>query len=277
MSASSTSRGGSSAERRLAQLGRAPRHAERGVERRLVGRVRQRAERVDVRAAPGRANELGAEAARLGRDQLDRNALDGDADRAPSERSTTATICGRRSNASSAAAGSAVGTTTASSARRVDPAPRVARDLAAERGGDAAEQAAGLGQRAGRVAASPRRPCAQPVEHLPLGRGPDPGHVVQPARERGRAELVRRAHVERGADLEHALRRRGRSAGRGRSAPAAARAPARRAPRSGRSRRAPRAARRFPARSRAARARGRRGRGRRPARASSRTVSAARR
>ena len=193
------------AEGRLAQLGRAPRHAERGVERHLVGRVRQRAERVDVRAAPGRANELGAEAARFGRDQLDRNALDGDADRAPVralddgddlwqalERVERGCRVGGRDD-------------DRELRRRVDPAPRVARELAAERGSDVAEQAAGLGQR---QAASWLRLAAlrQPVEHLPLGGRADPGHVVQPARERGCAELVRRAHVERGADLEHALR-----------------------------------------------------------------------
>jgi hypothetical protein len=51
------------AERRLAQLRRAPRQAERGVDGLLVGRVRQRLERLHVRRRPRRPHEGGSRSA----------------------------------------------------------------------------------------------------------------------------------------------------------------------------------------------------------------------
>ncbi len=74
---------GRAAERRLAQLRRAPGDAERRVHARLVRRVRERLERLDVGGRAGRAQQRGAEP--LGRrdDELDGDALDGHADGAP--------------------------------------------------------------------------------------------------------------------------------------------------------------------------------------------------
>src|SRR5215475_14628345 len=56
---------------------------QRAIDALLVPAVGQGLERLDVLLRPGRTQELGPEAARLGDDELDRNALDGDADRAP--------------------------------------------------------------------------------------------------------------------------------------------------------------------------------------------------
>ena len=212
-------------ERRLAQLGRAPRHAERGVDapprraRPAAGRAPRRTRRCRSRArarcrsAPARRDE-----------QLDRHALDRDADRAAlgalddARRSAAA-----RSNASSTGAGSAAATTTASSLRRVDPAARVARDLAAERGRDRADELARLGQQRARRARPRLGPAASAVEHLALGRRPDaraPSRSA-PARAAARNSSAVR-HAERRARSPASASARARSAGRARSAPAAA-------------------------------------------------------
>ena len=82
MSATSSSAGGAPRERRLAQLRRAPGQAERRVHRALVGRVRERPERVHVGRRAGRAQQRRPGRLRRGHEQLDRHALDGDADRA---------------------------------------------------------------------------------------------------------------------------------------------------------------------------------------------------
>ena len=69
-------------ERRLAELGRAPRQTEQRVHAFLVRRVRQRAERRDVLGRAGGAEQLRAEALGWRDDELDGDPLDGDADRA---------------------------------------------------------------------------------------------------------------------------------------------------------------------------------------------------
>ena len=70
------------AKRPLPQLGRAPWHAECRVHPLFAGTGGEVAERVDVRGRPGRAQQLRAEARRLGDDELDGDALDRDSHRA---------------------------------------------------------------------------------------------------------------------------------------------------------------------------------------------------
>ena len=234
MSASSTSARRLVAERRLAQLGRAPRHAERGVERRLVGRVRQRRRAPRrTRAAPVARTSSVPKRAGSARDELDRDALDRDADRAPLRAlDARATICGSRSNASSTGAGSAAATTTASSRgastqRRGSPAisPPSAAAIAAE-------QLARLGKHERRARGCASRPCAQALEHLRArsqARSPRTSRSRPRARPRGTRPP---SHVQRAGRSRASASARARSAGRARSAPAAARARARRAPRS---------------------------------------------
>ena len=106
----------------LAQLGRHEREAERGEDALFVGRVGKRLDRRDPLGRAGRADELGAEAARLGDDQLDRHALDGHAQRPAlaalddghdlrqrleplQHRSSAGTTTASRSEASASAAG----------------------------------------------------------------------------------------------------------------------------------------------------------------------------
>ena len=90
-------------------------------------------------------------------------------------------------------------------ARRVDPAARVPCDLAAERVRDRADELARLGEHE-----AARRPllgaARQPLDQLALGGSADAAHGAQPAAERCGPELLGRPHVERLADLEHALR-----------------------------------------------------------------------
>ena len=68
------------AERVLAQFRRAEGDLERRVDGFLVAAVRQGLERRDVRLRAGRPQELGAEALARDDDELDRYALDRDAD-----------------------------------------------------------------------------------------------------------------------------------------------------------------------------------------------------
>ena len=67
--------------RPLAKLGRHEREAESREQGLLVGRVGERAERVDERARACRTDELRPEARRRGDDELHGNAVDRDADR----------------------------------------------------------------------------------------------------------------------------------------------------------------------------------------------------
>jgi hypothetical protein len=80
-SASSSSRERLSPELALPELGRHERDPERAVDALLVRRLRERLERGDVLLRPCRPDELGAESLGLRDHQLDRNALDGHAQR----------------------------------------------------------------------------------------------------------------------------------------------------------------------------------------------------
>jgi hypothetical protein len=66
--------------RLLPELGRTRRHAECRIHVLLGRAVRQRLQRGHVRLRPGRPHELGAEPSRLRDHDLDRHALDSDAD-----------------------------------------------------------------------------------------------------------------------------------------------------------------------------------------------------
>ena len=166
------------AKRRLAQLGRAERNPERAIHALLVPPVRERLQRLDVLRRPGRPHELGPETPRLGDDELDRNALDRHPDRPPLRRSTIETICGSCSNRSSTARLRS-GAHDREHLARVPPSPRIARDLAAERLGDATAQR----ERPVEEQTPPRsRPFAslEGGEELRLRLRPDPGHLPQP-------------------------------------------------------------------------------------------------
>ena len=83
MSAGSTSAGGSPRNGSSRSSGGHHGTPSARVDRRLVGRVRQRLERRDVRGRARRPQQRGPEPLGLGGDELDRHALDGHADRAP--------------------------------------------------------------------------------------------------------------------------------------------------------------------------------------------------
>ena len=193
------------AERRLAQLGRAPRHAERGVDRRLVRRVRERLERRDVRRPSRSRDERGPEPLRLGDDELDRHALDRDADRAaaPPARQRRRSAAARRS-ASSTAPGPPRRNHREPLAR-VAPARGVAGQLAAERGRDAADELARAVEQ--QPAARPRLLLAgERLEQPRLGLRPDAGHGAQPPGRGRLAQLLGGADAERPGDLHRAPR-----------------------------------------------------------------------
>jgi hypothetical protein len=188
------------AKRRLAQLGRAPRDPERPIQGVLVGRVGQRLERGDVVRRSGRPHERRPEALGLGDAQLDGHALDSDAERAPlallDDRDDLWQLREARERGRRVLSGAHDGEPLAG----VAIAPRIAGDLAAQRGGDrvgelprAREQ-----QRALRL----RRVLArQRVEQPRLDLGSDARHVAQPPGGGRRAQLFRGAHAERPRDV----------------------------------------------------------------------------
>ena len=192
------------AERFLAQLGRAPRHAERRVDALLVGGGRQRLERLDVGRRPGGAEELRPEAPGLRDDELHRQPFDGDAEgaallalddgddrRQAFERVEDGLRPRRRHH-------------DGELERRVGPAAGVACDLAAERARDLLHEPS----RTVQEQPPPPRPLGalEPRQHALLGLRPDARHVPEPSLARGPAELVGRAHVERAPELDHPLR-----------------------------------------------------------------------
>ena len=252
MSPSSTQRRRLAAERRLAQLGRAPRHAERGVDGRLVGRVRQRLERRDV---GGRARRAHAARCRTrsgrGGDELDRHALDGHAERPPLAPLDHRDDLRQRREALQQRAGSRPAQTTASRShesrqRRGSPAgsPPSAAAIAAD-------ELAGARQR--EPARRPRLGLARErLEQLRLGLRPD----ARAPRAAGRRPPPRGTPPACGrrapARSRPSAAPSARGSGRARSARARARARARPARRSRPSRPARAAAPRCPGRSRAA-------------------------
>ena len=188
----------------LAQLGRDERQAERGEDALLVGRVGQRLVGGDPLRRAGRADELGAQARRLGDDQLDRHALDRHAQRAP-----VAALDDRhdlRQGFEPLQHRPVARDDDREPLRRVAPAARVASRDPAERLGDRLDEwpAAVQQQRCrccGLWLLRQRRP------QLALGLGPDPRHLLQSSGLGRLAQLRERADAEHASDLEHALDR----------------------------------------------------------------------
>ena len=164
----------------LAQLGRDERQAERGEDALLVGRVGQRLVRGDPLRRAGRADELGAEARRLGDDQLDRHALDRHA-----ERATIAALDDGhdlRQRLEPLEHGPVARDDDGEQLGGVAPASRVARRDPAERLGDRLRPAAGCGAgatasalTAAAPAPAPRAACAPSP-----ARSPAPPAAVRP-------------------------------------------------------------------------------------------------
>ena len=276
ISARVSSAGGSPRERLLAQLGRAPRNAERRVQRRFVGGVGQRAEPFDVRAVTGRNDELRAEALRFGDDQLDRHALDRDAGR-PTLRAVEHGH-DRRQRLERGEHGLRVRGRAHDGEveREIRPAAGIAGELAADSGRDLLQQSSRAVQRhsLARLRSSfALERCEQTLFRLRA----DAGNGGEPARARSLAELRRqwkRRAPCRSPPCASVRCRAGDPARRGR---VARRSRARRARRCGRCPRALSAVRKSRRRSRAAPAPCLPRRARRSAPCVSRIVSAARR
>ena len=202
-------------ERAAARRGTAPRAAPAGTTARRAPRRRDSssgasgsgAERLDVRRRSGRAHELRAEARRLGGEELDRNALDGDADRAPLRALDDGDDLRQPRERVEHGPGLArPATTTASSRgasthRRGSPASSPPSAAAI-----AAEQLARLGQQRARAAAAPRAPCASRSSSLRSVAGPIPRTSRSPPASAAARNSSDGRHVERAGDLEHPLR-----------------------------------------------------------------------
>ena len=190
------------AEGRLAQLGRTQGDAERRVHALLVGRVRQRLERGDVRRRARRAHELGAERLGLRRHELEPTPSTVTPTALRSPRSTMATICGRTRSAR-AAERVRRGHDPASSRRRRAsgarprrarrPGPRPPRPPAPRPGSGAAPGVARCGS---------SRDSARAAAARSTARCPEPPRA---ARRRRLAQLVHRAHVQRAPYLDERL------------------------------------------------------------------------
>ncbi len=192
------------AERRLAQLGRAPGDAERRVDAGLVRRVRQRLERVDVVARARRSQELRAEGVRPGDDELHRDALDRDSDgaagRALDDRDDRRETFERLEGLGRARRRDHDGEVEAG----VGPPARIAGDRTSQPAGDLLhERTRPIEQE---PAACPRSPAPEPLEDAGFRLRADARYRLEPTGERRRPELVGRPHVERAPDLEHSLR-----------------------------------------------------------------------
>ena len=246
MSASSTSAGGSPANGCSRSSGGHHGMPSASYTDSLVGRVGERLERRDVGRRAGRADQRGPEPLGLGGDELDRHPLDRDPDRAPVAALEQRDDLRQRGEAIEHRLGLGRGADDRQPLARVAPAADVARGLAAERDRDRADQLAGAVEQKS-LPGSRLLLARERLEQQRLGLGADPGHVAQPPRRGGLAELVGGAHAERPRELDRALGARARGSGRGRRGRATARARARRARRSARSRSARAAAPRFPA------------------------------
>ena len=203
-SSSSTSAGGVPAERPLAQLGRAPRHAERRVDGCLVRCRRERAEGIDVGPAAGRAQELRPEAIGLGDDQLERDAVDGDAERAPRFPLHHGHDRGKALEPLQDRVGLVRCDDDREVERDVRPAARVSGHLAAEHRRHLLGHGAGPVER--EALPGRRRIPAQALQYLTLGVRADAGHLLQAPLARRGVELLDRPHAEYAPDLEHPLR-----------------------------------------------------------------------
>ena len=205
MSATSTSRGGSPRNGPLAQLGRAVGDPERAVDPLFVGSVGQRFEGGHVLGRPGGPHQLRAEALRWRDDDLDRDSLDGDADRAPLLAIDHGNDQRQALEALQDLRGILRGADDREVEGRVPPATRISGRLSAERLGD------GLDERTRAVeqhpAARARRPfLPEPGDDLRLGLRPDAGHAGEPAGRHRLPKALDRPHVERSPDLRHPLR-----------------------------------------------------------------------
>jgi hypothetical protein len=193
------------AERLLAQLRRAPREAERGVDGLLVERVRQRLERRHVRRRARRPHERGPEPLRRGGDELDRHALDRHPDRAPLGLLQHRDDPGQRGKARQHPRRIRRGADHRKLLAGVAPAPHVAGRLAADGARHACDQLPGAVQQ--QAASRSRLALARErVEQPRLALGPDPRHAPQPPGRRRLAQLAGRPHAERPRDLERAPR-----------------------------------------------------------------------
>ena len=143
MSAGATSAGGSPRNASSRSSGGHHGRPSARVDGLLVGRVRQRLERRDVRGRARRPHERGPEPLRLGDDELDRHALDRHADRAPLVLLDHRDDLGQRGEARQHGRGIRRGADHRELLAGVAPAPHVAGRLAAERGRDAADQLPG--------------------------------------------------------------------------------------------------------------------------------------
>ena len=193
------------AERLLAQLRRAPCKAERGVDRLLVERVRQRRERRHVGRRARRTHEGGPEPVRLGGDELDRHALDRHPDRAPLGLLHDRDDLGQRREVLEHGRGIGRGADHREVLAGVAPAPHVAGRLAVERGRHAADQLPGAVQEEAALRSRLAR-AGERLEQLRLALGPDPRHVPQLPGRRCLAQLAGSPHAERPRDLERAGR-----------------------------------------------------------------------
>ena len=253
-------------ERRRRRRGTAPRAAPAGttgtpsarVDRLLVGRVRQRLERRDVRAAsPSRARARSRTAPGSATTSSTGHALDRHArPRAAPSRSITATICGSAAKRASDGRRIRRGADDRQPLAGVAPAPHIAGRLAAERSRDASDELPRRGSAAARAAAAARPRVRAPRAAAPPSSARFPGTArSRPAAAAARSSSAVRTPSAR-ADLDRPLRAEPEIAAEADQLRAPARAPAPPARRSRPSRPARAAAPRSPGRSRAARARG---------------------
>ena len=205
--------------------------AERAKSAVLVGRVRQRAERRDVARCRSRARAR----CRSGRAARRPSSTGTPSTVTPSararSRSTTRDDLGQRREAVEHVRRARRRHDDGERSRQVAPAPRVA-----GRDRRRAPSAIPSASASARFRISPRRGVGRgSVERgaaiFASVAGPMPGTLAEPSGRRRLAQLGRSADAERPAELDHALRRRGRPAARARRAPAAPRPRARRSPR----------------------------------------------
>ena len=202
---SSTSAGGSPRNGSSRSSGGHQGTPSAAIDRLLVGRVRQRLERRDVRGRARSAHERGPETLRRGGHELDRHAVDGHADGAPLVPLDHRDDLRQRGEALEHGAGIRRGADDGQPLVRVAPAPHVAGRLAVERRRDAADEL----QRAVEQEPAPRSRhgfAGQRLEQPRLGLRPDPRHGAQAARGGRLAQLGGRPDAERPRELDRALR-----------------------------------------------------------------------
>jgi len=196
-------RGRLAAERPLAQLRRAERDPERRVDGLLGRRVGQRLERVDVGGRAGRPQERGAGHGRIRKHEPDREAVGRHAGRAAGMLLDHGHDLRRGGEALAGRGGIARDGDYDEGVRCVHAAADVARDLPADRVGDALEElAASVQEEAASLAGRALEPRPKSLGRL----RPDPGRVPdRPVLDRA-GELGGRADAEGARRVERALR-----------------------------------------------------------------------